>query len=401
MFERAALVHYHELGLKGRNRALFERRLQTNLAAALGDLTPYAPERVAGRLVVRSSAGVLERVVTTLAAVPGVSSVAPCWITTRDAEDMNRAALLAMRSAGECGSFRVSARRSNTDHPVGSLDMNVAIGQYLVDQTGKRVQLNRPDVTVHVEVVQGESYIYAVKVPGPGGLPVGTAGKVISLLSAGIDSPVASWRIARRGAVVVGLHFSGRPQTSDLSERLVAELGEVLATHQAMARIYVVPFGDLQKEISLLAPPDFRVLLYRRLMLRVAERLARVEGAKALVTGESLGQVASQTLENIAAVDQAATMPVLRPLIGNDKLEIIGEARRIGTYELSTQDHADCCTLFMPRTPVTHARIADVLAAEEPLDIDRMVADALASMTYVEFPHPSYRAPKPRRTEQG
>jgi len=397
MFERAVLVHYHELGLKGRNRALFERRLQSNLGAAVAALTEYPVERVTGRLIVRStSTASLPRLVDALSAVPGVSSVSPCWITTRDAENMNKAALLAMRGAGEHESFRVTSRRSNTDHPTPSLEINAAIGSYLVEHTGKRVDLSNPDVHVMVEVVQGEAYIYAAKIPGPGGLPVGTAGKVISLLSAGIDSPVASWRIARRGAVVIGLHFSGRPQTNDLSERLVGELGEVLAAHQAMARIYIVPFGDLQKEISLGAPPALRVLLYRRLMIKVAERLAAIENAKALVTGESLGQVASQTLENIAAVDEAATLPVLRPLIGSDKLEIIGEARRIGTYDLSTMDHADCCTLFMPRSPVTHARVADVLAAEEALDIERMITEALASMTHRDFAHPAYRPPRVR-----
>ncbi|MBU4555499.1 MAG: tRNA 4-thiouridine(8) synthase ThiI, partial [Actinobacteria bacterium] len=302
MFERAALVHYHELGLKGRNRSIFERRLQANLQAALGQLTEFPVERVTGRLVARASdSSAMPAIIDALRLVPGVSSVSPSWVTTRDAEDMNRAASLAMDSMGEFQSFRVSARRSNTDHAVTSLQMNVEIGQHLVDSTGKSVVLGRPDVEVHVEVVQGEVYVYAAKIPGPGGLPVGTAGKVISLISAGIDSPVASWRIARRGAVVVGLHFSGRPQTNDLSERLVVELGEVLATHQAIARIYIVPFGDLQKEISLGAPPALRVLLYRRLMIKVAERLAATENAKALVTGESLGQVASQTLENIAA----------------------------------------------------------------------------------------------------
>lgn len=397
MYERAALVHYHELGLKGRNRALFERRLQSNLQAALGALSEYPVERISSRLVVRASrVRDLPAIVEALAAVPGVSSVSPTWVTTRDAQDMNKAALLAMKSVGHAASFRVTSRRSNTDHETPSLEMNRLIGQYLVDHTGTRVDLENPDVNVMVEVVQGEVYVYAAKVPGPGGLPVGTAGKVISLLSAGIDSPVASWRIARRGAVVIGLHFSGRPQTNDLSERLVGELGEVLAGHQAMARVYIVPFGDLQKEISLGAPPALRVLLYRRLMIKVAERLAAIENAKALVTGESLGQVASQTLENIAAVDEAATLPVLRPLIGSDKIEIIGEARRIGTYELSTMDHADCCTLFMPRSPVTHARVADVLAAEEALDIDRMIADALESMTHRDFAHPAYRAPRVR-----
>jgi thiamine biosynthesis protein ThiI len=197
----------------------------------------------------------------------------------------------------------------------------------------------------------------------------------------------------KRGAVVVGVHFSGRPQTSDASERLVAKLGKVLESYGGLARIYVVPFGDLQREISLAAPPDLRVLLYRRLMIRIAEEIAAFENGKALVTGESLGQVASQTLENIAAVDEVAASPVLRPLIGFDKLEIIAQAREIGTYELSIQAHEDCCTLFMPRTPETHATLAEVLEAEEALDSERMVRDALSRTTYRSYVCPAYKEP--------
>jgi thiamine biosynthesis protein ThiI len=198
----------------------------------------------------------------------------------------------------------------------------------------------------------------------------------------------------RRGAVVIGVHFSGRPQTDDASERNVAQLAEALGAWGGMARLYVVPFGDLQREIALKSPPDLRILLYRRLMVRVAEALAEVEGAKALVTGESLGQVASQTLENIAAVDAAAALPVLRPLIGLDKQEIIARARAIGTYELSILPAEDCCTLFMPRTPETHATVAEVEAGEADLDIGRMVADAVASATSCDLECPACRKPR-------
>ncbi len=289
----------------------------------------------------------------------------------------------------------MEARRSNTDYARSSMEINREVGQHVLDNTtGKQVDLSKPDVTCHIEVVQGDTYVYSRKVRGIGGLPVGTAGKIVGLLSAGIDSPVAAWRMIRRGAVIVGVHFSGRPQTNDLSERLVEEIGRSLESTGGLGRIYVVPFGDLQKEISLHAPPDLRVLLYRRLMVRVAEAIASVERAKALVTGESLGQVASQTLDNIAAVDDAATLPVLRPLVGNDKLEIIGEARAIGTYEISTQEHDDCCTLFMPRTPETHATVDQVHAGESELDLARMVADAMSALSWVDFACPSYRAPK-------
>ena len=226
---------------------------------------------------------------------------------------------------------------------------------------------------VGVEVVQNASYVYARSRPGIGGLPVGSSGTVMCLLSSGIDSPVALWRLARRGAVCVGVHFSGRPQTSDESEYLVDDIAHVLERTGCVARVYVVPFGDVQREISLLAPPSLRVILYRRLMFKVTERLAAYEHAGALVTGESLGQVASQTLENIRATDAAVGLPVFRPLIGTDKLEIIAQAEELGTFAISSQDAPDCCTLFMPRKPETHAKLADVLKAEEALPIDRWV----------------------------
>ncbi len=212
---------------------------------------------------------------------------------------------------------------------------------------------------------------------------------------------MATWRIIRRGAVAVGVHFSGRPQTNDLSEHVTDEIAQVLARTGGLARLYIVPFGDLQREISLAAPPDLRILLYRRLMVRVAEAIAAEERAGALVTGESLGQVASQTLENMAAVDAAATMPILRPLSGHDKQEIIAEARRIGTYELSIQPHADCCTLFMPRTPETHANVWQVERGESELDLKRMVSDALASLEWRDYGCVAYRAPRrwPERRE--
>ncbi len=394
MFERAALIHYHEIGLKGRNRSVFERRLQDNLAHAVGGLTSERVERVSSRLLVRvSEHALLDEACACAAATPGVSYAAAAYVTSREARDMNAAALLAVREVPDARTFAVEARRSNTDHPISSLDMNRLIGQHIVDETGLAVDLSDPDVRCHVEVVQGEAYIFSRKFPGVGGLPVGTAGTVVSLLSAGIDSPVATWRLIKRGAVAVGVHFSGRPQTTDASERLVFEIGNALARYGGLGRVYVVPFGDLQREISLAAPPDLRVLLYRRLMVRVAERIAAAEDARALVTGESLGQVASQTLDNIAAVDEAASLPVLRPLIGTDKLEIIAEARAIGTYELSTQDHVDCCTLFMPRRPATHATVAEVRAAETDLEVDRMVAVAVASAGYRDFTCPAYRPP--------
>jgi thiamine biosynthesis protein ThiI len=395
VFERVCLVHYHEIGLKGRNRAQFERRLRDNVEAALVSLPVRAVERIASRLLVTlSGPGATLEVARRIAEIPGVQLVSPGYRTARDAGEMERAALLALQEAGPFATFKVEAHRSNTDYAERSLEINRRIGAFLQAATGAAVNLSAPDATVRVNVVQGSTYVSSAEILGAGGLPVGSSGRVVSLLSAGIDSPVATWRMIRRGAVAVGVHFSGRPQTSDASERLVGEIGELIAHTGGLARIYVVPFGDLQREIALASPPDLRVLLYRRLMIRVAEAIARQERAKALVTGESLGQVASQTLENIRAVDEAATLPILRPLIGSDKLEIIADAKRIGTYEISITDHADCCTLFMPRTPETHAKLPAVLEAWDALPHERMLSDALAALSWRDFHARGYRPPK-------
>jgi tRNA uracil 4-sulfurtransferase len=400
MFDRVALVHYHEIGLKGNNRSTFENRLRLNLDSAVEGLTAAAAFRISSRLIVPITDPVkAEAVLERIAGIPGVSNVSEALVTGRDLEEIRRAALAAIQTAPE-GPFAVESRRSNTDFPISSHDMNVEVGSFLGEQTGRRVDLRSPAATVSIEVVQGSGYVYARRVPGVGGLPVGTSGKVIALLSAGIDSPVAAWRLMKRGAVVVGVHFSGQPATNDLSARLATEIGHVLERHEGLGRLYVVPFGELQREISLESPPNLRVLLYRRLMFRVGEALAKREGARALVTGESLGQVASQTLDNIAAVETAATIPVLRPLIGMDKNEIIAEARRLDTFEISSQPHADCCTLFMPRQPATKASVSQLDVAEQTLDLERMVSQALEGASHEDFRCPSYRPPKERRSSE-
>ena len=399
MFERVCLIHYAEIGLKGRNRGEFERRLRDNLEAALVGLPVKSPEKVVSRVAIRvTDPDATLAVAQRIAEIPGVAAVSLAFRTARAQTEIEQAALLAIREHGAFVTFAVESKRSNTDYAVTSMETNRLVGSYLVAQTGAKVDLTTPDVKVRVDVVQGDVYISSKRLQGVGGLPVGASGRVISLLSAGIDSPVATWRLIRRGALAVGVHFSGKPHTSDMSERLVLELGEQLARTGGLARIYLVPFGDLQKEISLACHPDLRIILYRRLMIRVAERIAWGERAKALVTGESLGQVASQTLENIAAIDQAATLPILRPLIGSDKIEIITDAKRIGTFELSTVDHADCCTLFMPRTPETHARLSAVVEAWDALPHERMVADAIAGMSWHDFGGRGYRPPKLWRT---
>ena len=403
-FQRIILVHYHEIGLKGHNRSVFEKRLLRNLEALLSAYPLVTIHRIAGRLCVflREGTGRDEAFACAdaIVGVPGVARVSCGFKCERDLGQMGEAALLALAEAGEFSSFKVHARRNHTDFPIDSMQMNRDVGAMLcAAHPDKRVIMKNPDVTVGVEVVQSAAYVYARSVRGIGGLPVGSSGRVACLLSSGIDSPVALWRMARRGAVPVGVHFSGRPQTSDASEYLVDDIARVLEKTGCIGRVYVVPFGDCQREISLTAPPSLRIILYRRLMFRVAERLAQREGAGALVTGESLGQVASQTLENIRATDASVTLPVFRPLIGNDKLEIIDQAQQLGTFEISSMDAPDCCTLFMPRSPETHARLEDVEAAEADLPIERWVEELAAAAEPHDYACPAYKPRKPRAGE--
>lgn len=405
-FQRICLAHYHEIGLKGHNRAAFEMRLLKNLEALLAPYPVVTIHRISGRLCVFLREGT-DRATAVAAAdlmaqVPGVARVSCGFKCERDVDLMAQAGIAAMAEAGEFSHFKVHARRNHTDFPVDSMEMNRVIGGKLhAAFPDKGVRMKDPDLTVGVEVVQNAAYVYARSVAGVGGLPVGSSGRVVCLLSSGIDSPVATWRLARRGALCVGVHFSGRPQTSDASEYLVDDIARVLERTGCIARVYFVPFGDYQRQIALSAPPELRVILYRRLMFKVAEAIACRERAGALVTGESLGQVASQTLDNIRCTDAAVEMPVFRPLIGTDKLEIIGEAQRLGTFEISSQDAPDCCTLFMPRNPETHAKLPVVLEAESALPLDEWVAEIADAAEIRDYACPSYRPARSRRAEDG
>lgn len=393
------LVHYHEIGLKGNNRSTFEHKLIDNLRATLKGLPVSSVERISGHLLVRlapaadydAAMTVYERIRQT----PGVARVSFARCCEVSSEQYCEAAYLELAASGDFESFKVDSRRSNTNIALNSLDLNREVGSYLCERfPDKVVRMKGQDRTVHVYVIQGSVYVYVKTDEGVGGLPVGSAGKVISLLSSGIDSPVASWRMLRRGAIVVGLHFSGRPQTSDTSEWLVQDIIEKLSPAGGFGRLYVVPFGDIQRRIARAVPDDLRIIMYRRMMFSFACRLSAIEHAKALVTGESLGQVASQTLENIMAVDEMSTIPVFRPLIGSDKREIMAEAERLGTLEISNQKAADCCTLFMPRSPETHVRLSEAHEVWDSFDHEAMLDEMMDLLEYRSFNCPSYVAPK-------
>ncbi len=382
---KGTLIHYHEIALKGKNRGFFLRLLTANLRTALRDLDVGPLRRPAGRLFLETGEGTSWAVVRErLSLVFGIANFAPAFRVPADLERLRtsiEAEALQLRFA----SFRVAARRAFKTFPQTSQEINQVIGASLKGASGAKVDLSNPDLTVYIEVLPDEAFFYFEKIQGPGGLPVGVSGTVVCLLSGGIDSPVAAYRMMRRGCRAVFVHFHSQPFADRTSQDKAIDLARVLTRYQFASRVYLVPFGEIQQEVVARAPGPFRVLVYRRLMLRIAEEVARKEGAQALVTGESLGQVSSQTIENISAIEEAATWPILRPLIGLDKDEITEQARRIGTYEISTIPDEDCCSMFASRQVVTRATDQEVSLAERDLDLEPLVQRGFAAARLVEL----------------
>jgi thiamine biosynthesis protein ThiI len=377
----ALVVHYHELGLKGRNRDFFERTLAQNLKRALRGTGYSKLRRGFGRIVLDFEPGArVELAAERAARVFGVAYVGAGVRVEPEMEAIGDAALDLML-AEPFESFRVRSRRTHSTCPHRSSEIQEVVGARIKDATGGRVDLRNADATAWVELFAGAGIVYRRRIEGPGGLPVGTSGRMLALLSGGIDSPVAAWRMGLRGATVELVHFHGQPFTDPSSVRQAAELAAVLSRYQMRAVLHLVPLADLQREIVTHAPSSLRVVLYRRMMMRIAARLAADVEAQALVTGDSLGQVASQTIENIRTVDAAVPeTTVLRPLIGVDKQEIVDLAMRIGTYEISTRKHQDCCVLFEPRSPATKTYPEQAARAESELDVETLVGKALSGI---------------------
>ncbi|HZA40983.1 MAG TPA: tRNA uracil 4-sulfurtransferase ThiI [Actinomycetota bacterium] len=373
------VAHYHEVGLKGRNRNFFESTLTRNLKRALRGTGYARVRRGFGRVSVEfKPAARIDEAVERAARVFGIAYVGTGTRVAPDLDAIGGAGLELMRSA-PVESFAIRARRSYSALATTSQEINEKIGRLIQDEIGAPVNLSDPQTTLWIELFGGEALVYRDRRPGPGGLPVGVSGRMLALLSGGIDSPVAAWRMARRGAEVEMVHFHGQPYTDPSSLRQATELAEILTRFQLRTTLHLIPLADAQREIVTSAPSSLRVVLYRRAMLRIASALAEERNAHAVVTGDSLGQVASQTLENITTVDSAVPeSQVLRPLIGMDKQEIIDLAEHIGTFDISTRRYQDCCVLFEPRSPATRATPGEADAAEAELDIDAMVGKALA-----------------------
>jgi thiamine biosynthesis protein ThiI len=387
--QEVVLARYGELWLKRGNRIDFERALIRNARAALEPLDPGVEiEREHGLLLVRPARRVHESA-RRLQDVFGFSGLSVARPAPAEPEPLAAVAIEVMREALEGYPrdrevrFRIRTRRSDKRFPLTSPEMDRFVADHTPPELVPRlkVDLRHPELEIGVLVRRNAGYVFASRLAGAGGLPVGSIGRAVVLLSGGIDSPVAAWMTMKRGCEAMLLSFHSRPWVGEGFERKVERLAQVLARYQRRTRLVLAPLAEIQVAIRDSAPPPYRTVLYRRMMQRIANRLARQERAGAVVTGECLGQVASQTLANLALIEAAGELPVLRPLIAFDKPETIAVAQRIGTFGISIENEPDCCTVFQPERPVIHGRLEECLQAEAGLDVDGLVEAAFRART--------------------
>lgn len=370
------VIHYHEIALKGNNRRFFEKKLQRNVMRATAGLGLAELQRFSGRLV-----GVLaphadwEGIAAALRHVFGIAYFAPMIKTAQNIDAIWQTSLNLL-AARKFATFRVETKRAQKAFHLTSPQINALLGERICSHFKARVDLSQPEVTLWLEISDDYALVYCDRILGAGGLPVGTGERAVCLISGGIDSPVAAFRLMKRGVKLVFVHFHSAPFTNAASQRLVERQVQLLTRYQFLSSLYLVPFAEVQRHIVANSPPSLRMVLYRRAMLRIAERIAQSHHAQALVTGENVAQVASQTLANINVINQATGLAVLRPLAGDDKQEIITQARRIGTFDISVEPFEDCCSLFAARNPETRARLESVLRCEAQFDLEPEIEKA-------------------------
>lgn len=375
------VIHYGELALKGGNRSWFENRLVRNIRRALESFEGVRVDRIYGRILLDPGpcAHQMSAIEEQLSRVFGIA-----WFGRALIGDLSWPVLcdLTMAALPDEGNptFGVRTKKADSEWARGRTETSRDLGAFIVEKKGWKVNLTNPDIWVRVEVASGRVLVATEKIAGLKGLPVGVSGKALTLLSGGIDSPVASFRMMSRGCRLTGAHFHSAPFTNQASQDKVVELASILARHQGIFPLFMIPFAECQRAIVTETPQRFRVILYRRFMMRIAEALARREGAEALVTGESLGQVASQTIPNLTTVQRVASLPILRPLIGMDKDEISDVGRAMGSFEISIQPHDDCCSYLMPRRPATHSRPDELEEVEQSLDVNGLVHETLENI---------------------
>jgi len=389
----SVLIRYHEIALKKGNRQYFTELLKRNLLAAVKDLGPKEVRSLSARLLLTFKKDIdAEIAIQRIRTVFGVANFS---LVERTARDINalRTRILESLNGTQFESFRIETQRGDKTFPLTSPEINRQLGAAVKEKSGARVDLTNAEFTVTVEILPRDAFFGFNKIAGAGGLPVGASGRLIALISGGIDSPVAAYRMMQRGCRLIFVHFHSAPYQDNTSQEKVRQLITSLTRHQFLSRLYLVPFGEIQRQIVASVARPLRVILYRRMMLRIAEAIARKEKAKALVTGESLGQVASQTLDNMVVVQQATRLPILRPLVGMDKQEIIDQARRIGTFDISAIPDQDCCQLFVPKHPATKARFTDVEHDEARFDVNELVHYGIENATEEEFNFPKRELP--------
>ena len=388
-----AIVKTHELALKGKNRPWFMRKLTDNLRIATRG---SGVERIwKGQLMVGLTLSDEEcwpEVKSRLKEVFGVAKFYKAYELPQDLDGL-KARIPEFLEGRTFSSFRITTNRADKRFPMNSEEVNRDLGAFVKDLTGAQVDLKYPELSIYVDIQTSGFLVYFDEVKAHGGLPVGVSGKVAVMLSGGIDSPVAAWQMMKRGCQAMFVHFHSYPLVDRTSMEKAVDLVEHLNRHQYESNLFMAPLGEIQKKIILTCPPSYRVVLYRRFMVRITEVLARRNRAKAIITGESCGQVASQTLENIAVVNQSAGMPILRPLIGHNKEEIVNIAQNIGTFTTSILPDQDCCTLFVPKHPETKADLDTVLRLEESLSVDEIVKDAVENTERRHFASPEAAAP--------
>jgi thiamine biosynthesis protein ThiI len=373
------LLRYGEIHLKGLNRPFFEGCLVENIKAVLSDIRSVNVRKGRGRFYVDCPAAQMEEAMDRLARVFGLISLSPARVCERDMAAIEKMAVEIINKSlerAQAETFRLTCKRADKQFPMDSMEMNRHLGDVILAAYPQlKVDLTRADIDLHVEV-RDQAYLYTDTIQGAGGMPVGSGGKAMLLLSGGIDSPVAGWMMAKRGLTIEAAHFHSFPYTSERAKEKVYDLCRRLVPWCGPIRLHVVPFTEIQEAIYKQCPHEELVLIMRRFMMRIAQRLAQDSGAGALITGESVGQVASQTLESIGVTNEVASMPVFRPLIGMDKVEIMDIARRIDTYETSIQPYEDCCTIFTPKHPLTRPNLDRILFSEGKLDIEALTERA-------------------------
>lgn len=369
------VVHYGEIGLKGKNRLTFENLLVKNIKRALGDDIKDI-KRDYGRIILYEIAD-SRLIIEKLSKIPGIENIAFALSTKLDIDEF-KSAVIKMAAGKKFSSFKIETRRSNKSFPHTSVYVNELIGEYFQKKYQKKVDLRQPDLTIFVEIGNKAAYVYTEKVQGIGGLPIGSEGSVVSLLSGGIDSPVASWMMMKRGCTVAFVHFYNETLTS--SQKKIENIIAHLTKTQLSSMAFFIPFGELQRVVISQIAAKYRMIVYRRFMIKLGVAIANCEKAMAIVTGDNIGQVASQTLENIQCIHAASELPVFAPLIGFNKREIIDTAQRIGTYDFSIQPYEDCCSFLIAKHPTVRTSLRQIKEMEQSITYDVDVILARATM---------------------